>query len=591
MADVFYAVHKLTQRPVVLKQLHGKHPALPKKARMKREIEIGRLLSGHPHAMPVWDAGPDNNWFVMPKAQATATEYLDELQDPAALRDLVASLCSVLAAAHEKPDPSSHHGWVHRDIKPSNVLRLDGRWVLADWGLTRRPPGQTTHPQRTKIGVGMGSLGYAAPELSDNAHQAGPQADIYSLGQMIGWAVTGREPLQNVPLVPPAGPWRAVVREATRLDPSRRPGTVSVFLDLIAREVDEPPVLPEVEGERLRGAVLAGDPNAPEHLLALAAAHPEDAALYCDVLLRADPEALMPVMMADPPRAAEIVRAMSALLGTHRPPERGEVDAVILWLFTVARRAVDSAELHLLEECCDGAFGWDALWDQWRPQDVIRPWLRTLTRDAAAAVAGALRDHPDCARHFSSLAEDANVDHRIRSAVSDAADPRTPSAAVGSDRATVQSSGSWRVAATIVPEVQEDGRISEMSHLAYQQIVGDRLVSLFGTGAVTPTDSSRPVGHDFAVTVEGRKVGVETRFGDPSKIVPGQAIFDRVRKSFASTPDLDTLIFVSNMKEPVPQHFAPAHNHAQRLGKSVQYVRWADDGDTSALREIAEERG
>ncbi|MFI7180008.1 serine/threonine protein kinase [Streptomyces spororaveus] len=589
MADVFDAVHKLTQTPVVLKQLHGKHPAPRKMARMKREIEIGRLLSDHPHAMPIWDAGPGSNWFVMPKAQATARECLDELLDPAALRDLVDSICSVLAAAHEMRDPSSPHGWVHRDIKPSNVLRLDGRWVLADWGLTRRPPGQTTDPQRTKIGVSMGSLGYAAPELSDNAHQAGPQADIYSLGQLIGWAVTGEEPLQNVPLIPPAGPWRAVVREATRLDPSRRPGNMSVFLKLIAQEVDEPPVPPVVEGEALRDAVLAGDPNAPERLLALAAAHPENAALYCDVLLRVEPEALMPVMMADPPRAVEIVRAMSALLGTHRPPESGEVDAVILWLFAVARQAVDSAEMHLLEECCDGAFGWDALWDQWRPQDMIRPWLRTLTKDAAAAVAGALRDHPDCARHFSSLAADVHVDHRIRSAVSDASGPRTSPTAVGSDRGIAQGSESRRVAVTVVPEVQEDGHISPISHLAYQQIVGDRLVSLFGTGAVRPSDSKRSAGYDFDVTVEGRKIGVETRFGDPNKMVPGQAILNRVRRAFDSTSDLDALIFVSSMKEPEPRHFAPALNHAQQLGKSVRYVRWADDGDTPALRGIAEE--
>lgn len=69
----------------------------------------------------------------------------------------------------------------------------------------------------------------------------------------------------------------------------------------------------------------------------------------------------------------------------------------------------------------------------------------------------------------------------------------------------------------------------------------------------------------------------------------GHAVFDRVRKPFASTPDLDITIFVSNMKEPVPQYFARALDHAQRLGKDVQYVSWADEGDTPALREIAEE--
>ncbi|MFF6895996.1 dsDNA nuclease domain-containing protein [Streptomyces microflavus] len=418
MADVFYATHKPTGTPVVLKKLHDQHPHLDKKARMTREIEVGRLLSDHPNAMPVWDASADGTWFVMPKAQAVATECLDELEDPALLRDLIESLCSVLIAAHGMQAPGAPHGWVHRDIKPSNVLRLDGRWVLADWGIVRRPPGQTTHAQRTRLGVSMGSEGFAAPELSSDAHRAEPSTDIYSLGQLIGWAITRKHPQQNIPLVPESGPWRAIVRGATRTDPGRRPATVQAFLDLVAQEIDTPPEPPVVQGEMLRDALNDGAANASEELVALAAVNPDDAALYCDVLLNVDPDALMPALLADPSRALEVVRALPELLGTHRPVENGEVDAVIMWLFTVARRAATTGQLLLLEESCNGAFLWDALWDQWRPQEKITLWLRTLTGDAAGSVAGALRDHPDCADHFSSLANEFRVDHRIRSAVS-----------------------------------------------------------------------------------------------------------------------------------------------------------------------------
>lgn len=424
MADVFHATHKPSGARVVLKQLHGRYPAPSKMARMAREIEAGRFLGGHPHAMPVWDADPGSTWFVMPVAQATAAERRDELQDPAALRALVDSLCSVLSAAHAAHGPQAPQGWIHRDIKPANVLWLDGRWVLADWGIARRPAGQTTAPQRTRAGMPMGSKGFAAPELSDDAHSAGPPTDVYSLGQLIGWAVTGRDPLENIPLVPPAGPWRGVVREATRLDPARRPATVQAFLDLLVRETETPPVPPVVQAEQLRDALQAGDRAAAEHLVALAAAHPDDAALYCDVLLAIDPAPLMPALMADPLRAVEIARSAADLMDTHRRPERGEVDRLIMWLFALARHAADAGELHLLEECCNGAFTWDGLWDQWRPQDEIRPWLRTLTADPAGSVAAALREHPDCARHFASLADDVHVDHRIRAAVTAGPAPR-----------------------------------------------------------------------------------------------------------------------------------------------------------------------
>ncbi|MDV7220515.1 serine/threonine protein kinase [Streptomyces prunicolor] len=520
MADVFHATHKATGTPVVLKQLHGKNPAPSKKARMAREIEVGRFLNGHPYAMPVWDADPDNSWFVMPVAKRTAAECRDDLKDPAALRTLVNGLCSVLSAAHDAHEPGASQGWVHRDIKPSNVLRLEGRWVLADWGIARRPAGLTTDPQRTKVGMNMGSKGFAAPELTGEAHSAGPPADIYSLGQLIGWAVTGKDPLANIALIPASGPWRAVVREATRRDPDRRPPTVQAFIDLVAREIEAPPVPPVIYGETLRDSLnSAGEAarDAPEKLVSLAATHPEDAALYCDVLLRVSPEVLLPALMADPARAVEIVRAMSELLGTHRPPERGEVDAVILWLFAVARHAADAAELHLLEECCNGAFSWDALWDQWRPQDEIRPWLRTLRGDAAASAAGALREHPNCARHFSSMANDVHVDHRIRSAVSDKVAPHPPPPAnpdgTPAARSEIRREGG-ALENQKLTDLVEDAQLhlgttsdSTSPRVVQGTVVRHRTTSTAGEPAVRPTLSST-TSDNVRAGVAGRRMHV-----------------------------------------------------------------------------------
>jgi serine/threonine protein kinase len=138
--------------------------------------------------------------------------------------------------------PAHEIGWIHRDLKPSNLLQLDGRWTVADWGLTRRPRGQTTDPDRTRVGAPLGTDGWAAPELSADAHAAGPQADIYSIGQIIGWAVTGRRPLVNIPLIPDNSPWREVVTAATHFDPARRPATVDDLQLLIARELERTPV-------------------------------------------------------------------------------------------------------------------------------------------------------------------------------------------------------------------------------------------------------------------------------------------------------------------------------------------------------------
>ena len=410
-ADVFKATHKPTGQIVALKKLRDKYPLPRQVARMGREIELGRRLHGHPHAMPVLDFDPKDTWFVMPYAQTTAEQHRDRFADIPTLRSLLEALCSVLTVAHRE-------GWVHRDIKPANVLLLEDRWVLADWGIVKRPSGQTTDAQRTRVGVFLGSDGFAAPELYNDAHGVGPTADIYSLGQFIGWAVTGETPLVNVPLIPKSGPWRTVVREATQMDPARRPPTLSDLLDIVSQELDEPQDPPLLIGEYLRGELAVGSPDAADQLVALAAAKHDDAALYCDLLINIPLSPLLPTLVSDPGRAIQITHSMAQLLGSHRPPERGEVDAVIMWLIAIAKEAADAGELELLETCCSGAFEWGSSWDQWSPQAAISAWISTLAGDAASSVAAMLRQHPGCAAHLQHLANDIRIDHRIRKAVS-----------------------------------------------------------------------------------------------------------------------------------------------------------------------------
>ncbi|PBC92813.1 protein kinase-like protein [Streptomyces sp. Ag82_O1-15] len=176
-ADVFKVTHKPSGQVVALKKLRDRHPLPRQVARMGREFELGRRLHGNPHAMTVLDFDPKNTWFVMPFAEATAEQCRERFTDIPTLHSLLAALCSVLAVAHRE-------GWVHRDIKPANVLLLNGRWVLADWGIVKRPTGRTTDAQRTRVGVFLGSDGFAAPELDNDAHAVGPTADIYSLGQL-----------------------------------------------------------------------------------------------------------------------------------------------------------------------------------------------------------------------------------------------------------------------------------------------------------------------------------------------------------------------------------------------------------------------
>ncbi|MFF9398081.1 PaeR7I family type II restriction endonuclease [Streptomyces sp. NPDC014744] len=412
-AQVFRAVHKSSQTEVAFKRRRSKRDLAV--ARMQREIEISRLLSNHPNAMPVLDAEPDGAWFVMPMADATAEDHHEHLQDPEQLRDLVYAMASVLGEAHKRD-------WVHRDIKPSNILRLKGRWVLADWGIGRRPRGQTTMPGRT--GHYIGTEGFSAPELSMNPHETTTQSsDIYSLGRVIAWALTGKAPQANVLLLPPVGPWRSIVRATTQPEPTLRPQSIEELLTLIAREFNVPQGPPTEQAVPLLAAASAGNSASIDALLVLISDYPDDYNLHLEVLTRLPPELAAPPLSRNPEQANALMHAFAEHVngvGT-RQVQFGEAARAASWLHAVSTYAAERSEWDLLDEAVRTMCKWDGVWNQWGPQNAIRPWLRLLGGDAASIVASTLRDHPDSARHFAELADDQTVDLGIRQAVRTAA--------------------------------------------------------------------------------------------------------------------------------------------------------------------------
>lgn len=225
-AEVFPGVHKASGIEIAFKRRLSQWTKAG--ARMGREIEIARILSAHPHVMPVLDFEAQHHWFIMPLADATAEEQLLHLKEPKHLHRMIKAVASALAEAHR-------HGWRHRDVKPQNILLLHGRWTLADWGTVRRPRGQTTFAGRT--GAYIGTPGFAPPELFAGPHDLSvPATDIYSLGRVAAWALTGEWPQANIPLLPTEEPWRTIVKEATHQEIERRPQSMGEFLAIIDRE-------------------------------------------------------------------------------------------------------------------------------------------------------------------------------------------------------------------------------------------------------------------------------------------------------------------------------------------------------------------
>jgi serine/threonine protein kinase len=112
-------------------------------------------------------------------------------------------------------------GIVHRDLKPENVLRVGGKWKLADFGIAKNRaqavPGHTF--QRA------GTYGYAAPEQFEGT-EAHPSADIYSFGKLIVFLLTGKTDLDRVPVE--YGDLRRLAFRCASGLPESRPGISEV---------------------------------------------------------------------------------------------------------------------------------------------------------------------------------------------------------------------------------------------------------------------------------------------------------------------------------------------------------------------------
>jgi hypothetical protein len=93
-------------------------------------------------------------------------------------------VCDGLAHAHDR-------GVIHRDIKPANIyLREDGTITIGDFGLCLFGDADE---RVTVIGEVAGSRWYCAPELGDGRLETvRPFCDVYSLGKLLYWMLTGR---------------------------------------------------------------------------------------------------------------------------------------------------------------------------------------------------------------------------------------------------------------------------------------------------------------------------------------------------------------------------------------------------------------
>ncbi len=196
MGSVYRARDSVTGLPVAVKVVTRARRGTV--LRFDRERRLLASLGAQAGFVPLIDEGESEEgpWLVMPLlAGGTLRDKIE--RGPLPLDEAIAiagAVAYAIGQAHEA-------GIVHRDLKPENILFTpDGRPLVGDLGLAKHFEADLASSQSAGLshtGQWSGSLGYVAPEQIRDAKNAGPEADVWSLGAIIFEMLAGHPPFQT----------------------------------------------------------------------------------------------------------------------------------------------------------------------------------------------------------------------------------------------------------------------------------------------------------------------------------------------------------------------------------------------------------
>jgi serine/threonine-protein kinase len=200
MGEVWRAEHTLLARPAAIKlirreSLQADAAGGGVRRRFEREAAATAMLSS-PHTVELYDFGIADDgrfYYVMELLDGLDLEsFVERFGAISAARAVswLRQACDSLGEAHAR-------GLVHRDIKPANIYvcrqGTSVDWVkVLDFGLVKQAPASTDATRLTVEGIAAGTPGYMAPETTEGIHGVDHRADLYALGCVGYWLLTGR---------------------------------------------------------------------------------------------------------------------------------------------------------------------------------------------------------------------------------------------------------------------------------------------------------------------------------------------------------------------------------------------------------------
>jgi serine/threonine-protein kinase len=192
MGVVYRARHALLSRPTAIKLLPPERGEA-RVQRFEREAQLTSELT-HPNTIVVYDYGRTSDgtlYYVMEYLDGVTFEELVQKyggQPPGRVVHLLLQVCGALGEAHSV-------GLIHRDIKPANLMLTHRGGVadfvkVLDFGLVKRrsTPDDVSLSSTHAL---LGTPGYWSPESIVSPDQVDARSDIYSLGAVAYYLLTG----------------------------------------------------------------------------------------------------------------------------------------------------------------------------------------------------------------------------------------------------------------------------------------------------------------------------------------------------------------------------------------------------------------
>jgi eukaryotic-like serine/threonine-protein kinase len=201
MGEVYLAEHVLLKRPCAIKLISAEHANDPRNvSRFEREVQATATLT-HPNTIQVFDYGVTSDgvfYYAMEYLPGMNLQQLVLQYGPLSVSRAVHLLIQMSSALQE----AHRIGLIHRDVKPGNVLLCErgGKHdvvKLLDFGLVRNCLLTVSREVMTQEGTIAGTPENMSPEQAAGEHIIDGRSDLYSLGALAYFLLTGKPPFER----------------------------------------------------------------------------------------------------------------------------------------------------------------------------------------------------------------------------------------------------------------------------------------------------------------------------------------------------------------------------------------------------------